>query len=40
MRKIKDEHRIMSQATNKELDLSFQQQPITSMFQAPQISLH
>ena len=39
-------HRIMSQAMNKEVGFSFQQQqvgfsfPITSVFDTPQISLH
>ena len=38
--KIKDEHRIMSQATNKEVGFFSQQHPVTSVFDVPQISLH
>ena len=41
IRQIKDDYRIMSQATNKDVGFSSQQTfPITLVFDAAQISLH
>ena len=37
IRKIKDEHRIISQAMNKEVGFSSQQHPVTLVFDAPHI---